>query len=264
MRIWVQVFSARDRNPDFHLALEEHLRSVADPGVHIEVHGTRKGGLGEQFRFFQSLDTPDILENILACRAAAGPARYDAFVSLNSTDPAVQEAREMLDIPVLGFLETTALAACMMGRKFSLVTPNPKFSISYAQKLQLYGLSERLASIEAMNVPHLPDYRKAFQDAAAHERVVQEFEQAAKRAVAAGAEVIIPCGSHAVLQARRKVREIDGALVMDGLSVLLKMTETAVKLQAIMGTFVSRKLLYQAPGDAVRATARKDYGIDLG
>jgi hypothetical protein len=82
--------------------------------------------------------------------------------------------------------------------------------------------------------------------------------------VAAGAEVIIPCGSHAVLQARRKVREIDGALVMDGLAVLMKMTETAVRLQSSMGTFVSRKRLYQAPGEAVRAMASRAYGIDLG
>jgi Asp/Glu/hydantoin racemase len=263
MRIWVQVFSSRQRNPNFHAALEAHLRSVIDPGVEVEVHGTKKGGLGEQFRFFQSIDTPDILENILECRAARGDKRYDAFVSLNSTDPALVEAREVLDIPVLGFLETTALCACMMGRKFSLITPNRKFSISFSQKLQLYGLEQRLASIEAMNVPHLPDYRQAFIDAAAHERVMQEFDAAVRRAVAAGAEVIIPCGSHAVLQARRGVREIEGALIMDGLAVLIKMAETAVKLHKVMGTFVSRKLLYQAPSDAVRETANKDYGIDI-
>ena len=59
MRIWVQVFSSRERNPNFHGALEEHLRSVVDPGVEIEVHGTRKGGLGEQFRFFQAIDRSD-------------------------------------------------------------------------------------------------------------------------------------------------------------------------------------------------------------
>lgn len=263
MRIWVQVFSSRERNPDFHAALEEHLRSVIDPGVQVEVHGTRKGGLGEQFRFFQAIDTPDILENILKCRSVKGEQRYDAFVSLNSTDPALYEAREILDIPVLGFLETTALAACMMGRTFSLITPNPKFSISYSQKLQLYGLQERLASIEAMNVPHLPDYRNAFLDSAAHERVMQEFDSAARRAVAAGAEVIIPCGSHAVLQARRRLREIEGALIMDGLAVLIKMAETAVKLQQIMGTVVSRKLLYQAPSAMVRESAKRDYGIDI-
>ncbi len=263
MRIWVQVFSSRARNPNFHAALEEHLRSIVSPGVQIEVHGTRKGGLGEQFRFFQAIDTPDIIENILKCREAKGDGRYDAFVSLNSTDPALVEAREILDIPVLGFLETTALVSCMMGRSFALITPNPKFALSYAQKIQLYGLSDRLASIEAMDVPHLPDYRQAFIDPAAHARVMTEFDSAARRAVAAGAEVIIPCGSHAVLQARRGLREIDGALIIDGLGILLKMAETAVGIQQFMGTFVSRKMLYQTPGAVVREKAKLDYGIDL-
>jgi len=263
MRIWVQVFSSRNRNPNFHEALEAHLRSVVESGTEVEVRGTKKGGLGEQFRFFQAIDTPDIMENIVECRSAKGEQRYDAFVTLNSTDPALYEAREVLDIPVLGFLETTALAACAMGRKFSLITPNPKFSISYTQKIELYGLEKRLASIESMNVPHLPDYRNAFMDTAAHERVMSEFDAAARRAVAAGAEVIIPCGSHAVLQSRRALREIEGALIMDGLTVLIKQAETAVKLQALMGTVVSRKLLYQSPNAEVRQLVKRDYGIDL-
>ena len=263
MRIWVQVFSSRERNPNFHIALAEHLKSVAEPGVEIEVYGTNKGGLGEQFRFFQAIDTPDIIENILRCRAAKGEQRYDAFVSLNSVDPALNEAREILDIPVLGFLETTALVACMMGRSFSLITPNPKFSLSYTQKLKLYGLEERLASVEAMNFTHLGQFREAFSDPAAHQRVMDEFDAAARRAIAAGAEVLIPCGSHAVLQARRGLREIDGALIMDGLAVLMKMTEMAVKTHKIMGTFVSRKQLYQSPDAVVRERAKKDYGIDL-
>ena len=147
MRIWVQVFSSRERNPDFHVALEEHLRSVVEPGVEIEVHGTSKGGLGEQFRFFQAIDTRDIIENILKCKEAKGEQKYDAFVTLNSTDPALYEAREILQIPVLGFLETTTLVSCMMGRTFSLVTANPKFALSYLQKLKINGLTERLASV---------------------------------------------------------------------------------------------------------------------
>ena len=114
-----------------------------------------------------------------------------------------------------------------------------------------------------MNVPHLPDYRQAFIDPAAHQRVFNEFDSAARRAVAAGAEVIIPCGSHAVLAARRGVKEIDGALIIDGLGILLKMAETAVKIQEFMGTFVSRKMLYQTPGAVVLEKAKQDYGIDL-
>ena len=49
----------------------------------------------------------------------------------------------------------------------------------------------------------------------------------------------------------------------DGLGILLKMAETAVKIQQMMGTFVSRKLLYETPGVLVRERAKADYGIDL-
>jgi Asp/Glu/hydantoin racemase len=263
MRLWVQVFSSRQRNPNYHQALEAHLRSVVDSGTEIEVYGTKHGGLGEQFRFFQAIDTPDIIENVLTCKYAVdgnGKRKYDAFVSLNSTDPALVEAREALDVPVVGFLETTAHWACMMGRKFSLITPNPKFALSFEQKLQLYGLTGRLASIEAMNIPSLTDYRQAFIHQAAHERVMTEWDAAARRAIAAGAEVLIPCGSHAVLTARRALREIDGALIVDGLAMLIKMAETAVKLQNIMGTVVSRKQLYEKPPADVMEKARQDYG----
>ena len=267
MRLWVQVFSSRERNPNFHEALEQHLRSIVEPGTEIEVHGTKKGGLGEQFRIFQAIDMPDIIENVVKCKYTSGEKRYDAFVSLNSTDPALVEAREILDIPVVGFLETTAHLACMMGRKFSLITPNPKFALSFEQKLVQYGLTGRLASIEAMNIPNLGDYRQAYIHAEARTRVFNEFDAAARRAVAAGAEVIIPCGSHAVLAARRaqdeKKREIDGALIVDGLAMLIKMAEMAVKLHKIMGTVVSRKMLYQMPPADVLAKAKQDYGIDL-
>jgi hypothetical protein len=81
-----------------------------------------------------------------------------------------------------------------------------------------------------MNIPQLSSFREAFSDAVAHQRVMDEFDKAARRAVDAGAEVLIPCGSHAVLQARRALREIEGALIMDGLAVLIKMAETAIKL----------------------------------
>jgi hypothetical protein len=105
--------------------------------------------------------------------------------------------------------------------------------------------------------------RQAFADPGFEPRVQNEFEAAARRAVEAGAEVIIPCGSFAVIQARKGVKEVEGALVMDGLAVLIKAAEMAVKIKKITGTFISRKLLYQMPGEFIRERAKKDYGIDL-
>jgi Asp/Glu/hydantoin racemase len=167
MRLWVQVFSSRERNPNFHEALEQHLRSVVEPGTEIEVHGTKKGGLGEQFRFFQAIDMPDIIENVLKCKHAKdtnGKPRYDAFVSLNSTDPALVEAREILDIPALGFLETTALLSCMMGKTFSLITPNPKFALSFEQKLKQQIMGTVVSRKMLYQMPGADVLEKARQD----------------------------------------------------------------------------------------------------
>ena len=263
MRMWVQVFSAKDRNPNYHIGLEKHLKSVVEPGVELDIHGTHKGGLAEQYRFFQTIDTPDMIESIVTCKNAKGAQKYDAFVTLNSTDPALYEAREILDIPVVGFLETTTLISCMMGRSFALIVGNSKFALSYEAKVKSYGLSERMASIEAMNYPYLLDFRNAYTDAAANERVMTEFDQVARRAIEKGAEVIIPCGQHAVLQAQRGLRELDGAVILDGLAVTLKMAEAAVKIKQTMGTFISRKLLYQGPSEIIRQQAKKEYGFDL-
>lgn len=262
MRIWSQVFSARERLPNFHRALEDHLNSAVEPGVQVEVHGTRKGGLGEQYRFFESIDTRDIIDSILTCKGAKGNQKYDALVIVNSIDPGLSEAREVLEIPVLGFLETTTLISCMMGRSFSLITINPKFGLRYAQKIKLYGLTERLASVEAMNF-HIPDLNLAFTDPASQERVKNEFEMAARRALEAGAEILIPCGPQALILARMGIKEVDGALVLDGLAILIKMAELAVKIKEITGTFISRKLLYQMPSEVIRQRAKEDYGIDL-
>ncbi len=55
-------------------------------------------------RHCKPVDLPDIIENVLKCKHGKdghGEKRYDAFVSLNSTDPALIEAREIIDIPVL-------------------------------------------------------------------------------------------------------------------------------------------------------------------
>ena len=196
------------------------------------------------------------------CKQGKGDQKYDALAIVNSIDPGLYEAREVLQIPVLGFLETTTLVSCMMGRSFSLITINPKFGLRYAQKVKLYGLTERLASVESMNF-HIPDLNLAFTESASRERVHDEFEVAAKRALGAGAEVIIPCGPHALILSQMGVKEVEGALVLDGLSILIKMAEVAVKVKKITGTFISRKLLYQMPGDLIREKAKKDYGIDL-
>ncbi len=58
-------------------------------------------------------------------------------------------------------------------------------------------------------------------------------------------------------------KESEGALIVDGLAMLMKMAEMSVKLHKLMGTVVSRKMLYQKPDADVLAKAARDYGIQF-
>ena len=52
-------------------------------------------------------------------------ANYDVAVIAAFGDPGLFAARELLPIPVLGLAEAAMLTACMLGRRFSIVSFSP-------------------------------------------------------------------------------------------------------------------------------------------
>ena len=110
---------------EYNAALKRILDSVRDPGTEIDVHGiTKIGGTTPQFHYLDYLETGEVLENVQTAMRKG----YDAFLIGNIGDPGLQAAREIATMPVLALGETSAHLACMMGRSFSLVTINDKFT----------------------------------------------------------------------------------------------------------------------------------------
>lgn len=170
----------------------------------------------------------------------------------------------MVDIPVLGLGETSMLTTCMMGSRFTLIAVNPYFSARFQENVAKYGLKERLASIECMGLtPHELD--ACFSDAGDRAKAVEAFTAAARAGLDAGAEVIIPAGGRltAFLNANG-IRDVDGAAVLDGTAALITMTEAAVRLRSVAGTFVSRRLLYAKAPATVIADAAAEYAESYG
>ena len=48
--------------------------------------------------------------------------RYDAAIIAAFADPGLFAARELFDAPIVGLAEAAMLTACMLGRRFSIVT----------------------------------------------------------------------------------------------------------------------------------------------
>ena len=258
MKIWYQSGLSFERFQSYQKYLQEHLQRAAESGTQIEIHGTNKGGTGVEYRFTEYYFTREIIENGLKAEQQG----FDAFTIGTTNDAGLYQAREVLGIPVIGITEASLHVACLMGRNFSLITPNEKMIPRFEEMVRTYGLRDRLAGIEYMDFK-IPELGKVFEDPVLQKKQLQEFTEGARKTIKAGAEVIVPIGGIASLfLAKSGLRQIEGVPVLDTITVAVKMTEMLVRLGEITGTFVSRRLSFASPPEDILKQLLKDYGIN--
>lgn len=148
-------------------------------------------------------------------------------------DPGLMGARELFDIPVVGMAEAAMLTACMLGRRFSIVTFATALGPWYRECVEQHGLTGRLASIRMLD--------GAFRSVSD----VQEEKEAllvelANRAVSEdGADVVILAGGPLAGLAA-KVADRIPVPVFDQVAAAVKQVEALVTLRprkATAGTF---------------------------
>ena len=260
MKLWYQSMTRADAWPAYNRTLRGVLDTVKDPGCEISVHGmTKIGGIGDQFRYLEFLETNELLENVVRAEREG----YDAFLIGNIGDPGLYAAREIATIPVLGLCETSLHLASMMGGNFSLVTANAKFTPRIIENVQRYGLAGRLAAVRKMRVERLVDLDAGFVDPLTRQALLDGFAEAAAGCVESGAEVVIPAvGVLMALLAESGVHEAGGgAIVLNGIMALVKMGETAVRMHRLMGgRFTSKLCSFAPPPSSQIDELRRHYG----
>lgn len=246
MKLWYQLISSETAMSNFLSTTQKLCDAVAAPGTEVEVRGTPHGALGDHYRSIWHYDVREFVETALRMRRDGG---YDAFVIANSLDTALVELREILDIPVISFMEVLCFTACTMGERFSVLVQHPKMVSRYREIVVGYGLGSRLASIE--HTGHSPGNQAMFTEEAPALEYIAAVEQAGERAVKAGAEVLFLTGSTAALLASRGVFTIAGVPLLHSYGLLVKAAESAVTMHRVTGHAVSRRNYYQAPPKAL-------------
>jgi allantoin racemase len=263
MKLWYQSMSRQSEWGGYPRVLRGILDKVKDPDTEIHVAGiTEIGGVGDQFRYLEYLETGEVLKNV----HRAVREGFDAFLVGNIADPGLREAREIADIPVLGLCESAMHVACMMGANFSFVTINAKFTPRVVENVARYGLRERFVGASRMQIERLTDLGAGFEAGAAQDRIVAQFNAAARKNTDAGAEVVIAAGGVVMaLLAHAGIHQTeDGVPILNGITNLVKLGEAAVKLNRIMGGgFTSKKCMYAPPPPDQIETFRKHYGADI-
>lgn len=261
MRIWYQSMTRPAAWPAYNEALRQVVRQAADAGTEVSFHGIEKrGGIGDQFRALEFIETQEVLENV----ERATEAGYDAFLIGNICDPGLREARELTDMPVLGLGETSFHLASIMGGNFAFVTGSPKHVPRIVENVRRYGLESRLHSARSIQLERLVDLEEGFRDENAARALIDRFLAQVDEVSAAGAEVVIPAvGVFMVLLAKAGVRctAAEGVPLLNGVQALVKLGETAVKLRTLMGgVWTSRRCLYQQPPADQMQELRSFYG----
>ena len=76
---------------------------------------------------------------------------FDAAIIAAFGDPGLFGARELFSFPVVGLAEAAMLTACMVGRRFSIVTFSPTLAPWYDECVVMHGLETRCAGIRALD-----------------------------------------------------------------------------------------------------------------
>jgi len=259
---WQSMGVARrsDSGP-YAKVLADIVQGAAAPGTAVSVHGLGPGkAIADQYRYLEYLDTAEILENGLRAEQEG----HDAFLIGNVFEPGLHALREVLNIPVLGLLESSVHLACLMGASYAIVNVNPKFTRRVTENIASTGLSGRLVSIDTMRVERGQVLDRAFEDATVRDALVAQFSAAARTGIAKGAETVIPAGGIVMANlAAAGVHAVDDVPIVNGLIALVKMAEMAVQIRRLTGVFTSKRMMYAPPTGKLLNDIRAAYGAHV-
>ncbi len=240
MRIWYQSLVDGGRMPSYFDGLAERARKVAWPGVEVHFASMPDGTCGKHVRAevviypdLMSLHIQFILDNALR----AEDEGYDVFAVGSVQDPGLEEARPLLDIPVVGYGEAAMHFACTLGSRFVVVA----FQAGFHQMMDLRVKRLRLAERALPTVLMEAAFNEVGQAQSDPAQLVEHFCETARQVIRQGAAAIIP--AHIYLSeavARAGVTRIDEVPIMDALACTLKMAEAMADLKAL-GSRVTRR-----------------------
>ena len=210
-------------NPNTTAAVTERIaaaaRAAAAPGTEI-VPATAPRGLPYIANRAEAVLGGAIVLEMLAEHHRA----VDAAVIAAFGDPALGGARELYDIPIVGMTEAGLLTACMLGRRYAIVTFSTGLTSWYRECVEWHGLEGRCAAIRGLDagfttLADVQDEHRARLVALANQTVAED-----------GADVVLLAGAPLAGLAAT-VRDEIAVPVVDCAAAALKQAEALAALR---------------------------------
>ena len=239
-KIWFQGATDRVHMAPYIAKVEAHLKAILDPEFSATFHTTTPPATTTH-----AITEFRIARNLIRNAVEAERQGYAAMAITHFQDAGLMEVKSVVDFPVLGLGETTLFHACTLGRKLGLVTINPVFIPWHEEQVIRYGLQQRVVGVRAVNAT-VKDFIDAFADQGAYDALYPKWERECRALLDAGADVIVPAGG---LPMMLFSGEFEGVPVLNGITLIAKSAELAVKLRKLGMAKVSRRSNFASPPD---------------
>jgi len=165
----------------------KNANKLKEEGTVVDYHLLNKGVVDTDHILWEALSIWNKLELFEAIRNLKGQD-YDAVIIHCYSDPNLTACRQVLDIPVVGMVQTSMFMASMMGSKIGVIT-YAQVAIDVIDDLaRKYGYKDRCVRTLSMDTPN-GDFIKAYFDA--HD-LIEKFKTFARQSIELGAEVLVP------------------------------------------------------------------------
>ena len=238
--------------------LKENIDKAKRPGTLVDIKGPKRSIKVFQsvYRAFRFFNDHEVLESMWESYQEG----YEAIALNCFYDPCLDIAREIMDIPIVGPAETSMLMASLMGAKFGIVTFHPKAVPDYENMIKTYGFEKKALAHPVRSLKQ--NFDEQMEGVIHPQSTVEDFRERAKELIKDGAEVIIPgCLMLSPILVKSGVNEVEGAPVLDVVSIVIKFAEFMDEMLKAGLPIISRRGQYQGPDKKLVGEIRAIFGL---
>jgi allantoin racemase len=213
----IRIVFIGHQEKDFIEEQRKYRQQMASPGFTLEITCIRSGPETIEGSLEEVLASQSILQEVIAAENDLA----DAVIVDCALDPILSASREAVGIPVVGAGQAAYALATTLGDRFSIIVPVKHLVPEYRRRVWEYGLSQRLASIRAMDVRILD----LLGDPAVDACVLQ-----GRRAIEEDGADVLVLGCTGMSPTLPRLRERLEVPIVDPASAAISLAETLINL----------------------------------
>lgn len=209
----------------------------------VVVENLSKGPTYLDYHYYKNF----ILDELIERGIQAEKEGYDGIIFGCMLDPGVLEAKENIDIPIIGTHEPTIHVAAQLGHRFAVVTNSDKSAPSMANLVRQYGLEPKCVGAGSIQMSLDEIFEKPEQCRENTLKAIRWCKDKGADVMVAACTIQSAYFMHAY-GLSKETFSIEGITYLDPNIIGLKMCEMLVDLHK-MGISLSRNSLFAKPQD---------------